>query len=307
MKLEHLYYFLTVADCGSISKAAEKLFLKRNNLSTIISNFENEFSTQLLLRTSKGCVLTLHGEKVYTWAHKVLEEKQLLQKIFSDENKQLLSGELFIYTTPAISGTSYFNFYSEFLSENPQITLHIQETGTINMIKYLSNNPNRIGILVTNTQNLSQIKQNTTLTFIELQKLSLLAYVAKSSPWTKIYASISLKNLTGLPILLYSPTSIESHPILNDFLSKNFEFKNLTTVSNLSLFHELLKTGRYVTIGTECSTLSSDMNDFIPITIRDNIKLSHIILINKNDLQNPTISHFISSYQKIATHSIKKH
>ena len=40
MQLQQLIYFVTVAEQGSINKAAEKLFITQPNLSKAISNLE---------------------------------------------------------------------------------------------------------------------------------------------------------------------------------------------------------------------------------------------------------------------------
>ena len=42
MTLQQLTYLVTVADCGNITEAAEKLFVSQPSLSTAISNLEKE-------------------------------------------------------------------------------------------------------------------------------------------------------------------------------------------------------------------------------------------------------------------------
>ena len=47
MQLQQLIYFVTVAEQGSINKAAEKLFITQPNLSKAISNLENELKVRV--------------------------------------------------------------------------------------------------------------------------------------------------------------------------------------------------------------------------------------------------------------------
>ena len=47
MTLQQLYYLVTVADCGNITEAAEKLFISQPSLSAAIHNLENEMGLQL--------------------------------------------------------------------------------------------------------------------------------------------------------------------------------------------------------------------------------------------------------------------
>ena len=304
MKLEHLYYYLTVADCGSITTASQKLFLKRSNLSAVLSNLEKEFDTSLFIRSSKGIVLTPNGEKVYAWAKSTLTGQEALIHEFSKTTNDLPSGNLFIYTTPAISGSSYASFFSQFLNKYPSITLHYRESNLSTIVDILKENINVIALPVTNSKNLTLLDAEPALSYLLLTEPTLLAYVAKSSPWATKFPNITLKDLAALPLLLYSPFSSECQPVLSDFLENKHNFNHLTSVSNLSLFHELLETGNYFTIGTTISTLSNDMEKLIPIPILDPVKLSHIILFNKESAEKPTLSNFITSYQNAVTQYI---
>ena len=47
MTLQQLFYLVTVADCGNITEAAEKLFISQPSLSAAIHNLENEMGLQL--------------------------------------------------------------------------------------------------------------------------------------------------------------------------------------------------------------------------------------------------------------------
>ena len=63
MQLQQLIYFVTVAEQGSINKAAEKLFITQPNLSKAISNLESELKVRVFNRTNKGVALTDRSEE----------------------------------------------------------------------------------------------------------------------------------------------------------------------------------------------------------------------------------------------------
>lgn len=65
MKIEHLYYFLIIAETKSINKAAHKLFISQQQLSRVINGLENDLHTQLLQRNSAGIELTEKGLVFY--------------------------------------------------------------------------------------------------------------------------------------------------------------------------------------------------------------------------------------------------
>lgn len=119
MTLEHLNYFLEIVHCGSISQAAQKLFLERSNLSAVISRLENHFGTKLLHRTSKGVTLTPQGQLVYDWAKRFLEEKDQLENLFSQHHAPNLSGKLFLYTSAVVNNDFYAKPLEQFISFTP--------------------------------------------------------------------------------------------------------------------------------------------------------------------------------------------
>lgn len=63
MKLIQIQYFLTVAECRSITKAAEQMFVSQPALSKQMNLLEEELGVQLMKRTSSGIVLTEIGEE----------------------------------------------------------------------------------------------------------------------------------------------------------------------------------------------------------------------------------------------------
>lgn len=58
----HLRYFVTVADEGQITRAANKLHIAQPALSQAISQLEQELGIELLIRHARGVSLTLAGE-----------------------------------------------------------------------------------------------------------------------------------------------------------------------------------------------------------------------------------------------------
>ena len=61
MELRHLKYFVAVAELGSISSAAQKLFIAQPPLSLQIKQLEEEVGTPLLIRYPRGVRLSPAG------------------------------------------------------------------------------------------------------------------------------------------------------------------------------------------------------------------------------------------------------
>ena len=62
MTIEQLHYVIEIVKAGSISAAANQLFISRTVLSSAVSRLENELGRKLFVRTSRGIHLTPFGK-----------------------------------------------------------------------------------------------------------------------------------------------------------------------------------------------------------------------------------------------------
>ncbi len=73
LNYHHLYYFMTIAELGSISKAAEKLLLGQPTLSAQLKQFEDNLGVQLFERQHKKLILTEHGKLALEYAKNIFK------------------------------------------------------------------------------------------------------------------------------------------------------------------------------------------------------------------------------------------
>ncbi|WP_298018438.1 LysR family transcriptional regulator [uncultured Dysosmobacter sp.] len=83
MTFQQLIFAVEVANCVSISKAAEKLYTHQSNVSTAIKQLEDEFGIQIFHRTKKGIQITASGEEFLTYAREILNQKSFLENIYA--------------------------------------------------------------------------------------------------------------------------------------------------------------------------------------------------------------------------------
>lgn len=72
MVFQQLQNFVTVAECGSINRAAERLFISQQSLRFSINSLEQKLGFPLFLRSSKGMELTEEGQAVLSDARRIL-------------------------------------------------------------------------------------------------------------------------------------------------------------------------------------------------------------------------------------------
>ncbi|WP_342048864.1 LysR family transcriptional regulator [Bacillus sp. OTU530] len=68
-----IYTFIQVADCGSFSKAAEKLFISTVSVMKQINALESDIGVKLLERTNQGVFLTAAGSSIYQDAKQMIQ------------------------------------------------------------------------------------------------------------------------------------------------------------------------------------------------------------------------------------------
>ncbi|WP_310567096.1 LysR family transcriptional regulator, partial [Hydrogenophaga sp.] len=74
MELRQLKYFLAIADSGSFSAAAERVFVAQSALSHQMAQLEGELGVALFLRTRRGVALTEAGQRFYPHAVSILRQ-----------------------------------------------------------------------------------------------------------------------------------------------------------------------------------------------------------------------------------------
>ena len=116
MNIQQLTYIVEIANCKSISRAAEYLFVSQPALSQQIQNLEKELGYRVFHRTSKGLELTEKGNVFYQKAQEMLKDWNRFKEevISGTEHKKLkigrgarvYSNRLFLDTYAAIKDGS---------------------------------------------------------------------------------------------------------------------------------------------------------------------------------------------------------
>ncbi len=84
MKLRQLEILAAVKECGTITGAAEKLYISQPSLSTALKELETELGVVLMQRNNNGVVFTAVGDEVYAYSQRILQNIAEIQQIPSD-------------------------------------------------------------------------------------------------------------------------------------------------------------------------------------------------------------------------------
>lgn len=85
----HLYYFKTIAEEGSVSKAAEKLRLGQPTLSAQLKQFEDAIGVKLFERQHKKITLTEQGKIAFDYSKNIFRMGSEMYEVLHDRLKPL--------------------------------------------------------------------------------------------------------------------------------------------------------------------------------------------------------------------------
>lgn len=126
MELYQLRTFVTVADVGNLTHAAERLFTSQPAISAHVKALEQELNVTLFHRTPKGMRLTEHGENLRKKAHHVLTAANELQLEATS-----LSGELAGAVKIGLNTDAEFlrisDLHSRIMTKSPQLKIQFME------------------------------------------------------------------------------------------------------------------------------------------------------------------------------------
>lgn len=173
MKLEWIRCFNEVAQTGSISRAAQNLFITQPAATKMMHSLETELQESLLHRTSTGVVLTEQGTIFLKFCHQVLSayENYLSEKDFFNETSAY-SGVLELAVSSLLLQTYYDELTQRLAHCFPQLKIRFTEAGVDNYKKMLSNNNRTCGLIMTHAEVPLQQKTNDTDTLISQELLT---------------------------------------------------------------------------------------------------------------------------------------
>jgi len=124
LKLRDLHVFFTVAQCGSMAKAARQLRVSQPAISEIIADLEHALRVRLLDRQPQGVEPTMYGNAVLKRSIAVFDElKQSVRDIefLSDPT----TGELRIGCVESLSATIVPQILLQFSKQYPRVVVHV--------------------------------------------------------------------------------------------------------------------------------------------------------------------------------------
>ena len=148
MNIRQLEYFIAIVDKGSVTSAARELHVAQPALSQHIANLEDELTTDLLIRSSRGVTPTKAGEVLYQHARKIVSQlRQAVDDVRSEADTP--RGEVSIALPPMLGVHIAPRLLARVAERYPDVDLRIMEELGLSVREMIDSRRIDLGILST--------------------------------------------------------------------------------------------------------------------------------------------------------------
>ena len=127
--LEPILIFITVAEMGSFTHAADSLGIQKGRASTAVRKLEEDVGVRLLHRTTRSVQLTEDGRAFHARARDLLAEVDDLHSMFAGD-RVALRGRLRVDLPTEVARTTIVPALPDFMATHPELELEVSSTGS---------------------------------------------------------------------------------------------------------------------------------------------------------------------------------
>ncbi|MEF9983915.1 MAG: LysR family transcriptional regulator [Oscillospiraceae bacterium] len=214
MSINFEYYkvFYCVAQNGSISGAAHKLFISQPAVSQAIKQLESNLGSSLFFRTPKGVKLTPEGDSLYSYIAQGCDYFLQAESMFKDM-LSLESGEIRIGASDMTLKFFLLPYLEKFHKEYPKIKIKVTNAPTPETIENLKNGDIDFGIVS------SPVLQNKWMEVYPVWNIQDVFVAGKRFQHLK-YKTVTLNELTVQPIIMLEGRT-STRKFIDDFMGFN--------------------------------------------------------------------------------------
>lgn len=126
MTLRQIRHFIAVAETGSISAAAQAVYISQSTLTQAIQQLEDEIGVALFNRHAKGMSLTHQGHQFLRQAHLILATVDNAKRSLQQSTDQV-AGQLNIGVTSLVAGYYLADLITRFQRAYPNVQTRVIE------------------------------------------------------------------------------------------------------------------------------------------------------------------------------------
>lgn len=273
--LQQLQSFIEVAAEGSITAAADLLYVSQPTMSAAMKDLEARVGRALLVRSARGITLTADGVEFLGYARQVVEQVSLLEQRYLDRppSRRLLGVSTQHYSFAVDAFVRMVN-----ASAAAEYEFSLRETRTWDIIEDVRTLRSELGILYRNDFNrnvIDKLLRDSGLAFHPLFLADPHIFVSRKNPLAS-RDRVTLDDLAGLPRLTFDQGTNNSFYFAEEILSTLSSAQEIRVSDRATIFNLMIGLGGY-TIST--GIISDDLDPEIvavPLEVDERIEIGWI-------------------------------
>ena len=267
MTLQQLRYVTMVAETGTITEAANRLYISQSSLTNAIHELEKEMNIVIFNRTNKGISLSREGEDFLGYARQILEQAAILEDKYKGNG-----GGKKQYCVSTQHYSFAVNAFVDLIKEYGQdeYDFSLRETQTYEIIEDVARLRSEIGILFLNDFNeavINKILKSYDLEFHQLYVAKPHVFISRKHPLAGKDRIIN-EELEEYPYLSFEQGEHNSFYFSEEVFAAVERKKNIRVRDRATLFNLLIGLNGY----TVCSgVIDKKLNgkDIIAVPLAD--------------------------------------
>ncbi len=276
MTFQQLKYVITVAETGTITEAAGKLYVSQPSLTKAIHELEKEMNIVIFNRTNKGISLSREGDEFLGYARQVLDQAAILEDKYKGghggKKKFCVSTQHYSFAVNA-----FVDLIKQYGQDEYDFSL--RETQTYEIIEDVARMRSEIGILFLNDFNevvMDKILKAHDLEFHLLFIAKPHVFISRNHPLAGREISTN-EELEQYPYLSYEQGEHNSFYFSEEIFSPFERKKNIRVRDRATLFNLLIGLNGY----TVCSgVIDEKLNGkdiiAVPLSQESNMRIGYI-------------------------------
>lgn len=281
MTLQQLKYLIEVAETGSITMAAQRLFISQPSLSKSIAELEKEMGITIFNRSNRGVYLSQEGTRFLSYARQIVEQASLLESEYKlappPSRAFAVSAQHYAFVVNA-----FVELVREYGKSKYEFTL--RELKTAEIIEDVRTHRSDLGILYLcdfNRDVIMHILQSEEMQFVKLFTARPHVFVSKQNPLVN-KKSVTLDDLKQYPRLTYDQGVKNSFYFSEELHITAESPKNLVVSDRATLFNLLIGLGGYtISSGILSTDLNGDNIVAIPLESDEKMDIGYIMTTDR--------------------------
>lgn len=276
MTLQQLKYVIAVAEIGTITEAANKLYISQPSLTNAIHELEKEMNIVVFNRTNKGISLSREGEVFLGYARQVLEQAAILEDKYkgNDGGKKQFCVSTQHYS---FAVNAFVDLIKEYGQDEYDFSL--RETQTYEIIEDVAKMRSEIGILFLNEFNeavIHKLLKSYSLEFHQLFVAKPHVFISRKHPLAE-KSIITNEELEIYPYLSFEQGEHNSFYFSEEIFSVSERKKNIRVRDRATLFNLLIGLNGYtVCSGVIDKKLNGKEIIAVPLADESNMRIGYI-------------------------------